>query len=95
MTTLHQIHRADCLKQDLIQWWQTGDTLLLIEGAVVALTETQWRHSLPEGIQVNALKDDVIARGLPHHLLPEDVALLSDQDWVTLTLQHDRIISWS
>lgn len=95
MTTLHQIHRADRLNQDIVQWWQTDDTLLLIEGAVVALTHTQWRHSLPEGIRVAALKDDIIARGLPLDSLPQDVTLLSDQDWVALTIQHDRVLSWS
>ncbi|ODC03695.1 hypothetical protein BFW38_09215 [Terasakiispira papahanaumokuakeensis] len=95
MTTLHQIHRADRLNQNIVQWWQADDTLLLIEGAVVALTHAQWRHGLPEGIRVAALKDDIIARGLPLDNLPQDVTLLSDQDWVALTIQHDRVLSWS
>lgn len=96
MTTLHQIHRPDRLQKDIVQWWQAGDTLLLIEGAVVALAcLSQWSRDLPEGIQITALKDDVIGRGLPLNALPDDVTLISDHDWVALTIQHDRVISWS
>ncbi len=92
MSTLHCLHHAnpDALHRALAAD-QTGDALLLREDAVL-LARHELLQQTPFAVRY-ALQADVEARGL-QRLLPGFVQLISDAEFVALTLQHDRVIAW-
>ncbi len=92
MSSLHTLHHVnpDALRRALAAA-QTGDVLLLREDAVLLGQHELLRHA-PFAL-CYALQADVDARGL-QSLLPEAVLRISDADFVALTLQHDRVITW-
>lgn len=92
MSTLHQINHSARLNTCL-PLLATGDRLLLIESAVVLAASRDFLLALPEGVQLLALAQDLQARGLQHHL-PPTVNTISDAEWVALSLEVDRVISW-
>lgn len=96
MSSLHVINKTDtALWQSCSAALKNGDSLLLIEDAVYAV--------LPE----NGLATAVVAAGVQLQVLAEDLAVrgisarirtgfkpASYKDFVTLSLAHDRVVSW-
>ena len=69
---------------------QKDDAVLLLQDAVL-----QALPSLPNfRCPVFVRKADADARGISASL-PAEITLIDDREWVALTLQHDRTISWS
>ena len=88
MATLHLVNKAaawpDC--EPLLG---REDTALFIEDGVYAA-----QPGLAAGVQALALAPDVRARGLLGRLAP-GVRLASFDDFVTLVVNHDRVVTWS
>lgn len=69
-----------------------GDSVLLIEDGVYN-AQSGAAGKIPAGIKIYALQNDVEARGLKNRL-DTRVTLASDNDFVTLCCEHDRVINW-
>jgi len=69
-----------------------GDTVLLIEDAVQAVLHDAWQGWRMEGVEMLALHDDVVARGLSGYV--SDKSLADMQMFVRLTEQHPQILTW-
>jgi tRNA 2-thiouridine synthesizing protein B len=72
-----------------------GDALLIIENGVYAATHTIIYEQLSclEEVSINFLSADMLARGLP---LPQNgkANLVDDQQFVELSCQHSKVVSW-
>lgn len=95
--TLHTINKSgDCLARAL-GLVSKGDTILLLEDGVYAVMDlpqnTAMWESLPEAVSCYALSDDLAARGISDKMLPFFTAA-DWQDFVSLTVENDKIISW-
>ncbi|MBW7469942.1 sulfurtransferase complex subunit TusB [Marinobacter sp. F4218] len=64
------------------------DAIVLIENGVLGLAAAEGFHSA----RVYALRDDVAARGLSGST--QATSLVDYSEWVGLTLQAERVISW-
>ncbi|WP_144982825.1 sulfurtransferase complex subunit TusB [Halomonas sp. C22] len=69
-----------------------GDTVLLIEDAVQAVLHDAWQGWRMEGVEMLALNEDVVARGLSGYA--SDKSLADMQMFVRLTEQHPQILTW-
>ena len=70
------------------------DTLVLIENAVLVVTQPALLNKVKaSGCKLAALECDLTARGLTH-LTPDDLTLVNMEQFVSLTCQHDKVISW-
>lgn len=80
---LFQLHQAEL--PHLLTLVQPDDQLLLRRDAVYLLLRTQnWP------CQVSVLQQDLQQRGVA---CPESVSILSDEEWVELTLKASQVIS--
>lgn len=97
MTTLHTVNKqGDCLARCL-SLTAPGDAVLLIEDGVYAAAETEansaaWENA-PAGLTCFALESDLAARGISDKMLPLFDAV-TWQQFVALTVEHDKVISW-
>lgn len=72
-----------------------GDALLLIEDAVFAVLPGYCEAlRIPPAVQILVLSDDLAARGISARI-PADLCQLSYQDFVALSLRHDKVVSWN
>jgi|GEM_PF-1475128 len=92
MSSLHQLNSADRLPLCL-PFLAAGDRLLLIEEAVILALDPQRLEAIPSGVQLLFLAEDLKARGLSQYL-PAAAQALSDHQWVSSTLEVDRVCSW-
>ncbi|BES71563.1 sulfurtransferase complex subunit TusB [Marinobacter nanhaiticus D15-8W] len=69
-----------------------GDTLLLIENAVIAVVHntTDW----PEGVKLNVLLDDLEARGLKDAAVGKAWLSVDYPGFVTLTTESEKVVCW-
>ncbi|MGI2258187.1 sulfurtransferase complex subunit TusB [Shewanella sp. GXUN23E] len=67
------------------------DSFVLSGNGVTAVLKRQWSMALSP-FKVYLLADDVSARGLAPHTA--GYPLIDYQDFVALTLSHDKIITW-
>ncbi len=86
--TLHVLSHGQALPA-LQRLWQDGDCLLL-SGDAVYLAITQ--HSLPDSCV--ALHDAVAGRGLSERW-PANIPTISYEQWVVLSTDYARSVSWS
>lgn len=70
----------------------SGDTLLLIENAVIAIVDSgiQW----PENVAIRALLDDLEARGLEDVAASNGWSGIGYPDFVTLTTESEKVVCW-
>ncbi len=93
---LHIINKTDvALWHACTSALTVGDTLLLIEDAVLAaLPHYCDAVQIPSAVQVLALADDLAVRGISARIRA-GVQQASWQDFVALSLQHDKVTSWN
>ena len=94
--SLHVINKTDpALWQTCVAALGDGDALLLIEDAVFAALPG-YGHALktPASVQVLALSDDLALRGISARISAA-VRHASWHDFVALSLQHDKVVSWN
>lgn len=68
------------------------DTLLLIEDAVMALTDRSIHW--PTNVDLRALGPDLDARGIDLMAFSSTVTAVSYGEFVTLTLESNKVICW-
>ncbi|EXJ11373.1 sulfurtransferase complex subunit TusB [Nitrincola nitratireducens] len=94
MTSLHTLNQAPSnasLMQSCLSSLQPDDTLLLIEDGVYWLLDTH-RAKFPIALNIKALRLDAQARGLLP--LVAEVDLIEMDEFVHLSVTHDKIVSW-
>lgn len=74
-----------------LRYLAKGDTVLLSGNAINCLLKRDWRAKL-SALNYLVLKEDVIARGLQEYL--KDVKQVSYNEFVELSLEHEKVISW-
>ncbi len=95
MPILHTVNKSPFLTTTLescLRLAQPGSTILLIEDGVYALLSPLLNEY--SNLSFYALAADVQARGLSDRL-PAHIQLVDDQGFVQLTVEHDRVESWS
>jgi|AntRauTorcE11897_2_1112592.scaffolds.fasta_scaffold05538_6 tRNA 2-thiouridine synthesizing protein B len=92
MASLHQLNSVQKLPLCL-RLLAAGDRLLLTETAVTLILDTQALQQLPAGVELLALADDLVARGLSEKL-PSGIKAITDTQWVEATLEAERVCSW-
>ena len=95
LMSLHVINKTDpALWHTCLGALSDGDALLLIEDAVFAALPGYIDVLKPAAsVQVLALSDDLALRGISARITPS-VRHASWQDFVVLSLQHDKVVSW-
>jgi len=94
MTTLHTLNQAPSnvnLMQSCVSSLQPDDTLLLIEDGVYWLLNAH-RAKLPAALKIKALRLDAQARGLTP--LVSEVDLIEMDEFINLSVLHNKIVSW-
>lgn len=101
MPSLHTLNKSPTaapLLRRCLRLAQPGSTIVLIEDAVYAAVEGSPGAALLRAHQdrftFHALRADLQARGLAERRLIEVVGVIDDADFVTLVVQHPRVISW-
>lgn len=95
--SLHTINKSP---NQLALWDQclsallADDTLLFIENAVLVVTQPTLLNKIKaSGCKVAILDCDLTARGLAH-LVPDDLTRINMEQFVSLTCEHNKVISW-
>lgn len=98
MTTLHTINKAPSdttLWQSCLSAILPGDALLMMENAVYASRHPDIIQQLArlQNVSLYFLVADIQARGLsqPAH---SEAALIDDDQFVVLSCQHAKVVSW-
>ncbi|WP_299259041.1 sulfurtransferase complex subunit TusB [uncultured Kushneria sp.] len=93
MSTLHLINRSPFstnILQELADAVSQGDHVLLVEDGVYAASGTLL-HALPKGIELWALEEDCMSRGVTS----SDTSKMVDMaGFVALTATTHRTVSW-
>lgn len=94
--SLHVINKTDlALWHACTSGLSAGDALLLIEDAVLAaLPDYCDAVQIPATVQVLALADDLAVRGISARIRA-GIRQASWHDFVALSLQHDKVVSWN
>lgn len=87
MSCLHLVFSASALPLVMAN---DDDTILLLHDAVMVATRNM---SLPHS-KICVRKADAEARGITEKL-PATTPMIDDEQWIALTLQHDKTVSWS
>ncbi len=95
MSSLHTINKstAHCAMTSCMKALQSGDSILLIEDGVYASAQLS-QYNI-EGVSIYALREDLLARGLPTTQLPGAIQAVSYCDFVDLVCRHQRCVSWT
>ena len=97
--TLHTLnkHRSD-LVQLCISALGPEDSLLLLEDGVYAALTTAGTpldpETLPAGIKLYALTEDLAARGI-NDKIPDVFARITYRDFVSLSLICNKVVNWN
>lgn len=73
---------------------QDGDTVVLLNTAVLWLLEPEWGRALPAVTIIHVLEADLDAQGMSALPLPEHCKRISDKEWVELVMSHAHCLSW-
>lgn len=86
-------HKADCIRDCLAQF-RAGDSLVLLNTAVLLLLDPAWIRDLPAGSTVHAINADVQVHGLAEIQEKTDSMLVDDAGWVRLVKTYAHSLSW-
>ncbi|MCG9731028.1 sulfurtransferase complex subunit TusB [Shewanella sp. Isolate13] len=74
-----------------LRYITNNDSILLSGNGINCLLKAEWRAKLAD-LNVVVLQEDVNARGLQDYL--KDVKQVSYNEFVELSLEHEKVISW-
>jgi len=95
MSTLHTINGSptSALAQQFLAAISSGDAVLFLEDGVYH-TQSQFLPApLPENVKLYGLREDCTARAVLEKV-DAKVNLINYADFVALSCEHDRVISW-
>jgi sulfur relay protein TusB/DsrH len=81
---------ADAVR-DCLRHCAPGDSILLLDTAVVLLLDSGWARDLPDGVCLFVARPDVAARALPWE---GQAQCVDDQEWAGLVSRHAHCLSW-
>ncbi|QEQ97034.1 sulfurtransferase complex subunit TusB [Neptunomonas concharum] len=96
MRTLHTINQAPSNSQlwsSCLAALLPEDTLLLIENGVLGGTQAHRFAAVPNSVLIYALTPDLQTRGIAGQLAPNVIAV-SDETFVQLACEHQKVVSW-
>ncbi len=88
---------SDRLFSDATSLIRSGDAVLLLNDAVYAAISTSALTDIFDklvGVSCYAIDEDLAARGIHDAMLPPAVTRASYADFVRLTLEADKMITW-
>ncbi|PCF97647.1 sulfurtransferase complex subunit TusB [Vreelandella nigrificans] len=80
--------------QHMLEAMSGGDTVVLIEDAAQAALYPEWLGWKTSAASIYLLTEDVLSRGLYSAALSNNLPLIELGDFVALTEQHEKIVSW-
>ncbi|GIU21847.1 sulfurtransferase complex subunit TusB [Shewanella sp. MBTL60-007] len=86
----NSVEQSDALSTCL-RYIANNDSILLSGNGINCLLKAEWRAKLAD-LNVVVLQEDVNARGLQDYL--KDVKQVSYNEFVELSLEHEKVISW-
>lgn len=100
--TLNKTQSVSLLNSQLSQCMSAGDAVILIEDGVyqcMSLSNTSnisnQEHWSDKAASIYVLSDDARARGIPIESIKHPkIIFISYQEFVTLTLKHNKVVSW-
>ncbi len=95
MSCLHLLNKSPSTGSlnELRNLLAPGDGLLLLEDGVYFLNRPEELASLPDGISLYFLAEDLLARGL-NAPLPANATTVDYDGFVALCASHDKTTSW-
>ena len=93
---LHQVFNSPFNSAELQRFCehaQENDALLLLQDAVYALNHPLFSSLLTQQKTIYILANDLLARGLVCHVT--QVKVISDQQWLALCVESNKVISWT
>ena len=95
MSCLHLLNKSPSAGplDELRKALSSGDGLLLLEDGVYFLNKPEELASLPQGLFLYFLAEDLLARGL-NAPLPANAATVDYDGFVALCASHDKTASW-
>ena len=93
--TINKTTQHTALYENMLSGVSSKDTILLIEDGVYSALEAHSKlfQHLSNDIKVLALEADVSARGLIGKL-SSNIQVVSDSEFVKLSCNNDKVISW-
>lgn len=93
---LHTLNKASLkvLSYDCLSLLSPGDSLLLLEDGVYAALPDAPPLTLPEGVRLYVLAEDLAARGISDRI-PPAFTRVDYAGFVALCLAHVKVINWS
>ena len=92
--TLHLINKTSTaaeLNTQVSQTVEPSDSILLIEDGVLQCLDSPTPVWYTKTVNTYVLSDDATARGLK---VPEGYTEISYDDFVRLSVEHNKVISW-
>lgn len=71
-----------------------GDSMVLLNTAVLHLLDRDWLKSLPANIRLYAVTADLEAHGLGEISTGSGIARVDDEGWARLVMSHAHCLSW-
>ncbi len=95
MSCLHTINKAPSaqLLESCCNCLKKGDAVLFIEDGIYHVLESSLLSSIPAGVALFSLREDIAARGLSDKCDPM-VEIVGYRNFVELCVEHDKIVSW-
>ncbi len=84
---------TDTLKA-CISHCQPGDSLILLNTAVILLLDESWNEAMEAGVTVYTLQADVGAHGLSEGAAGSHCKMISDSGWAELVMHYPLCLSW-
>lgn len=92
MSSLHTIN-SKCLLNTCRQFLQPGDGVIFIEDAVYISLDFPTVDSLPNGIDLYTLAEDLAARGISDPI-QNKTSVINYRGFVDLCCKHSKVINW-
>lgn len=71
-----------------------GDSVVLLNTAVILLLDDAWKEAMVAGVSIHALQADVLAQGMFELVGNSDYQLISDPGWAELVMRYSHCLSW-
>ncbi|MDZ4728746.1 MAG: DsrH/TusB family sulfur metabolism protein [Xanthomonadales bacterium] len=71
-----------------------GDSVVLLNTAVILLLDDAWKEAMVAGVSIHALQAEVLAQGMSELADSSDYQLISDAGWAGLVMRYSHCLSW-
>ena len=89
---LHIVKNIQAL-EEVVTFFNDGDSLILIEQAVFAANPQHKAYRQIQGLNISVLASDAKARGIENRI-SSNIALIDYDGFVELTVTHSNSVTW-